>query len=67
MLGIPLVTVTTAADSMWGPTTPELVEALPAGQEVIDRSTVNAWGDEVSPPPNPHRRPSCAIIVTPLW
>ncbi|WP_274918727.1 isochorismatase family protein [Streptomyces sp. WZ-12] len=44
-LGIPLVVTTTAADSMWGPTTPELVEALPAGQRIIDRSTVNAWHD----------------------
>ncbi|MFE4370126.1 isochorismatase family protein [Streptomyces sp. NPDC056835] len=45
-LDIPLVTTTTAAASMWGPTAPELVEALPAGQEIIDRSTVNAWDDE---------------------
>ncbi|MFE2068733.1 isochorismatase family protein [Streptomyces sp. NPDC059467] len=45
VLGIPLVVTTTAADSMWGPTTPELVEALPAGQKIIDRSTVNAWHD----------------------
>ncbi|MFB7570562.1 isochorismatase family protein [Streptomyces sp. NPDC056165] len=29
-----------------GPTTPELVRALPAGQKIIDRSTVNAWHDE---------------------
>ncbi|MFJ2733872.1 MULTISPECIES: isochorismatase family protein [unclassified Streptomyces] len=46
VLGIPLVVTTTAADSMWGPTTPELVEALPAGQKIIDRSTVNAWHDD---------------------
>ncbi|MDT0448588.1 isochorismatase family protein [Streptomyces hesseae] len=46
VLGIPLVVTTTAADSMWGPTTPELVEALPAGQKVIDRGTVNAWHDD---------------------
>ncbi|MFI0815775.1 isochorismatase family protein [Streptomyces sp. NPDC021098] len=46
VLGIPLVVTTTAADSMWGPTAPELVEALPAGQEIIDRSTVNAWHDD---------------------
>ncbi|MFD9815579.1 isochorismatase family protein [Streptomyces sp. NPDC059080] len=45
VLGIPLVVTTTAADSMWGPTAPELVEALPADQKVIDRSTVNAWHD----------------------
>ncbi|TCR60784.1 isochorismatase family protein [Bosea sp. BK604] len=29
---------------MWGPTFPELVEALP-GIEIIDRSTVNAYDD----------------------
>ncbi|WP_413796901.1 isochorismatase family protein [Streptomyces iranensis] len=45
VLDIPLVVTTTAADSMWGPTAPELVQALPAGQEIIDRSTVNAWHD----------------------
>ncbi|MEW1698979.1 isochorismatase family protein [Streptomyces sp. NPDC093249] len=45
-LGIPLVVTTTAADSMWGPTAPELVEALPAGQKIIDRSSVNAWHDD---------------------
>lgn len=46
VLGIPLVVTTTAAESMWGPTTPELVEALPAGYRIIDRSTVNAWHDD---------------------
>ncbi|MFE7232343.1 isochorismatase family protein [Streptomyces sp. NPDC057596] len=46
VLDIPLVVTTTAADSMWGPTTPELVQALPAGQKIIDRSTVNAWHDD---------------------
>ncbi|WP_261953972.1 isochorismatase family protein [Streptomyces nigrescens] len=46
VLGILLVVTTTSADSMWGPTAPELVEALPAGQEIIDRSTVNAWRDD---------------------
>src|SRR6476659_8969654 len=30
---------------MWGPTFPELVEALP-GVEIIDRSSVNAFDDE---------------------
>jgi hypothetical protein len=29
---------------MWGPTFPELVEALP-GMEIIDRSSVNAYDD----------------------
>ncbi|MFJ4773837.1 isochorismatase family protein [Streptomyces uncialis] len=45
-LDIPLVVTTTAADSMWGPTAPELVQALPAGQKIIDRSSVNAWHDD---------------------
>jgi nicotinamidase-related amidase len=42
VLGLPIVAVTTARDSMWGPTTPELKEAL-GGGEIMDRSTVNAW------------------------
>ncbi|WP_335937313.1 isochorismatase family protein [Streptomyces sp. PTD5-9] len=46
VLRIPLVVTTTAADSMWGPTAAELVQALPAGQRIIDRSTVNAWHDD---------------------
>jgi nicotinamidase-related amidase len=45
-LDLPTVVTTTMADSMWGPMIPELWEALPKGQEVIDRSTVNAWHDE---------------------
>jgi nicotinamidase-related amidase len=46
-LDLPLVVTTTAADSMWGPTIPELAEALPADQvKVIDRTTVNAWADD---------------------
>jgi nicotinamidase-related amidase len=45
-LGLPLIVTTTARDSMWGPITPELQAAFPEGQEVIDRSTVNAWDDE---------------------
>lgn len=44
-LGLPIVVTTTARDSMWGPTIPELVEALP-GIEIIDRSSVNAYDDE---------------------
>ncbi|MBX5153957.1 isochorismatase family protein [Rhizobium sp. NLR9b] len=44
-LNLPIVVVTTARDSMWGPTIPELVEALP-GSEIIDRSSVNAYDDE---------------------
>lgn len=43
-LGLPIVVTTTARDSMWGPTFPELVEALP-GVEIIDRSSVNAYDD----------------------
>lgn len=44
-LGLPIVVTTTARDSMWGPTFPELVEALP-GVGIIDRSTVNAYDDD---------------------
>ena len=44
-LGLPIVVTTTARDSMWGPTFPELVEALP-GIEIIDRSSVNAFDDK---------------------
>lgn len=44
-LKLPIVVTTTARDSMWGPTFPELVDALP-GIEIIDRSTVNAYDDE---------------------
>jgi nicotinamidase-related amidase len=43
-LKLPIVVTTTARDSMWGPTFPELVEALP-GVQIIDRSTVNAFDD----------------------
>ncbi|NLS00486.1 isochorismatase family protein [Rhizobium sp. P38BS-XIX] len=43
-LNIPIVVTTTARDSMWGPTIPELVEALP-GIEIINRSSVNAYDD----------------------
>ena len=42
---LPIVVTTTARDSMWGPTFPELVEALP-GIDIIDRATVNAFDDE---------------------
>ncbi len=44
-LKLPIVVTTTARDSMWGPTFPELVEALP-GITIIDRSSVNAFDDE---------------------
>jgi nicotinamidase-related amidase len=43
-LKLPIIVTTTARDSMWGPTIPELVEALP-GIEIIDRSSVNAFDD----------------------
>src|SRR6478672_963323 len=42
---LPIIVTTTARDSMWGPTFPELVEALP-GIDIIDRATVNAFDDE---------------------
>ena len=44
-LKLPIIVTTTARDTMWGPTFPELVEALP-GVEIIDRSSVNAFDDE---------------------
>lgn len=44
-LQLPIVATTTARDSMWGPTIPELVEAL-SGTKIIDRSSVNAYDDE---------------------
>jgi nicotinamidase-related amidase len=43
-LRLPIVVTSTARDSMWGPTFPELVEALP-GVEIIDRSSVNLYDD----------------------
>ena len=43
-LKLPIVLTTTARDSMWGPTFPELVEALPE-VKIIDRSSVNAFDD----------------------
>jgi nicotinamidase-related amidase len=43
-LKLPIIITTTARDSMWGPTIPELVEALP-GIEIIDRSSVNAFDE----------------------
>src|SRR6266700_8346280 len=43
-LSLPIIVTTTARDSMWGPTFPELVEALP-GIEIIDRSSVDAFDD----------------------
>jgi nicotinamidase-related amidase len=43
-LKLPTVVTTTARDSLWGPTFPELVAALP-GIQIIDRSSVNAFDD----------------------
>jgi nicotinamidase-related amidase len=43
-LKLPTVVTTTARDSMWGPTIPELVEALP-GVQIIDRTSVNVFDD----------------------
>ena len=43
-LKVPIVVTTTARDSMWGPTFPELVAALPESN-IIDRNSVNAWDD----------------------
>ena len=43
-LKLPIIVTTTARDSLWGPTFPELVEALP-GVPLIDRSSVNAFDD----------------------
>src|SRR5947208_11437524 len=41
---LPIGVATTARDSMWGPTFPELVEALP-GVQIIGRGSVNAFDD----------------------
>ena len=43
-LGLPVVAATTARDSMWGPTIPELREVIDG--EILDRSSVNAWDDD---------------------
>ena len=43
VLGLPIVPVTTARDSMWGPTIPELKAVV--GNDILDRSSVNAWDD----------------------
>ena len=45
VLGLPIVAATTARDSMWGPTIPELQAAL-GDLDIHDRSTVSAWDDE---------------------
>ncbi len=43
VLGVPVV-LTSTAPMMWGPTLPELTEALPAVDN-IERSVVNAWDE----------------------
>ncbi len=43
-LGLPIVTTTTSAETLWGPAIPELMAAL-SDQNFIDRTTVNAWDD----------------------
>ncbi len=45
VLDLPIVAATTARDSMWGPTIPELQEAL-GDLDIHDSSTVHAWDDE---------------------
>src|SRR5579859_5517699 len=45
VLGLPVVAATTARDRMWGPTIPELRQVL-GDDEILDRSSVNAWDDE---------------------
>ena len=45
IIGLPIIAVTTARDSMWGPTIPELKQVL-GDADILDRSTVNAWDDE---------------------
>jgi nicotinamidase-related amidase len=42
LLGVPLVVTTTMADGMFGPLFQELADLVPADQ-VINRTTVNAW------------------------
>src|SRR5260370_7715464 len=49
-LKLPIIVTTTARDSMWGPTFPELVEALP-GVPIIDRSSVNPFAAPKLPQP----------------
>jgi len=43
VLGVPII-VTATSPEMWGPTIPELTEALP-GVSIIARTTVNAFDD----------------------
>lgn len=45
VLGLPIIVATTARNELWGPTTPELLDALEPGYASIDRMTVNAWDE----------------------
>src|SRR5579871_3992718 len=45
VLNLPMVVTTTARTSMWGPTIPELVAALPTGTKILDRNSVNIFDD----------------------
>jgi nicotinamidase-related amidase len=55
ILGLPIVAASTARDTMWGPTAPELAEVVGGQDNVIDRSSVNAWA---------HPRVHAAITAT---
>jgi nicotinamidase-related amidase len=54
-LKLPIVVATTARESMWGPTIPELVDALP-GVQIIDRGSVNAFDDASTAHATTHQR-----------
>jgi len=46
ILGMPVIASTTAKDTLWGPTFPELVAVLDTKKHpIIDRMTMNAWDD----------------------
>src|SRR5713101_4252070 len=59
-LKLPIIVTTTARDSMWGPTFPELVEALPASTSSTvhrsTRSTTRVWLA-------PLRRPVASTVI----
>jgi hypothetical protein len=71
-LKLPIIVTTTARDSMWGPTFPELVEALP-GVPIIDRwSNLAAFSrlpsarpDIVGPPRTKSRRRPLSALSRP--
>ena len=46
ILGIPVIASTTAEDTLWGPTFPELVAVLDTKKyPIVERMTMNAWDD----------------------